>query len=173
MIRRSLHMIAVILIGSVTASGATKEEEAKKYAADLKNKDAKVRLTAVKELGKLGQLQRKLTVPYIDDITKVLSDADAGVRGAAAEALGLIDPEDKKTAVTKIAGLLKNEKSETARTGQEMGLGELGATAEDGDVKRMAREALQEARKKTESKREQKVIQAALLLINGPKKKKD
>jgi hypothetical protein len=35
----------------------------------------------------------------------------------------------------------------------------------------MAREALFEQRKKTESKREQKTIQAALLLITGPKKK--
>ena len=38
---------------------------------------------------------------------------------------------------------------------------------------RHAREALLEARKKTDSKREQKVIQAALLLNTGPKKKKD
>ena len=167
------HGVALLLMSALPAFAATREEEAKKYAADLKNKDAKVRLTAVKELGKLGQLQRKLTTPYIADIMKVLADSDPGVRGAAAEALGLIDPEDKKAAVTKIVEILKDEKSETARTGQETGLGELGATAEDADVKRMAREALMAARKKTESKREQKVIQAALLLINGPKKKKD
>ena len=73
---------------------------------------------------------------------------------------------------SQVADLLKDEKSDTAREGQEMGLGELGATAEDGDVKRMARDALMDARKKhADSKREQKVIQAALLLINGPKKK--
>jgi HEAT repeat protein len=170
MFSRILAISALFLVAASTVA-ATKEEEAKKYAGDLKNKDAKVRLTAVKELGKLGQLQRKLTAPYVADIMKVLTDSDPGVRGAAAEVLGLIDPEDKKEAVSKIAGLLKDEKSETARAGQEMGLGELGATAEDADVKREAREALMAARKKTDSKREQKVIQAALLLINGPKKK--
>ena len=166
-----LRGIALLLIGALPAFAATREEEAKKYAADLKSKEAKVRLTAVKELGKLGQLQRKLTTPYISDITKVLTDSDPGVRGAAAEVLGLIDPEDKKGMVTKLAELLKDEKSETAREGQEMGLGALGATTDDADVKQMARQALMAARKKTESKREQKVIQAALMLINGPKKK--
>ena len=65
---------------------------------------------------------------------------------------------------------LKEEKSEAAREGQETALGMLGATAEEADVKKMAREALLEARKKTESKREQKVIQAALQLITGKKK---
>jgi galactofuranosylgalactofuranosylrhamnosyl-N-acetylglucosaminyl-diphospho-decaprenol beta-1,5/1,6-galactofuranosyltransferase len=50
-------------------------------------------------------------------------------------------------------------------------LNTLAAMADDPDVKKMAREALLEQRKKTESKREQKTIQAALLLINPPKKK--
>jgi HEAT repeat protein len=173
MIRCSQNAIVVLFVAAVSAFAETREEEAKRYAGELKSKEAKVRLNAARELGKLGQLQRKLAAPYVADMTRALTDADAAVRGAAAEALGLVDPEDKKAAVTKIAELLKSEKSEVARTGQEMGLGELGATADDADVKRMAREALQEARKKTDSKREQKVIQAALLLITGPKKKKD
>ena len=55
----------------------------------------------------------------------------------------------------------------------ETGLGELGAlSTEDADARKMARDALLEAQKKyADSKREQKVIQAALQLINGPKKK--
>ena len=52
-----------------------------------------------------------------------------------------------------------------------MSLGELGATAEDEDLKKMARDALLEARKKADGKAEQKVIQAAMQLITGPKKK--
>lgn len=163
---------AVLLLLMAPAMAADREADARRYAADLKNKDAKVRTTALIELGKLGQLQRKLTAPYVSDILKALSDSDAKVRAEAATALGLVDPEDKKEAVTQVAALLKDEKSEVARAGQETGLGELGATAEDADVKKMAREALLEARKKhTDSKREQKTIQAALLLISGPKKK--
>ena len=167
---RLLWVLSLVLCGSTLLVAATREDEAKKYAADLKSKDAKVRLTAVTELGKLGSLQRKLTVPYVADLTKVLTDNDPKIRGEAARVIGLIDVEDKKAAVTQIAGLLKNEKVESAREGQATGLGELGATTEDADVKKMARDALMEARKKTESKREQKVIQAALQLISGRKK---
>src|SRR3954469_2639296 len=87
--------LAVCLVAS-TVSAATREEEAKKYAADLKNKDAKVRQTSVKELGKLGQLQRKLTEPFIDTILGALKDSDAKVRGEAARTLGLIDPPDTR-----------------------------------------------------------------------------
>jgi HEAT repeat protein len=162
---------AGLLVAAVTVAAATREEEAKKYAADLKSKDAKVRLTAAKELGRLGQVQRRLTEPYTSDILAALKDSDPKVRGEAARTLGLIDPSEKKEAVTKLVEILKAEKSEDAREGQEMGIGELGATTDDADVKRTAREALLEARKKTESKREQKTIQAALLLITGPKKK--
>jgi HEAT repeat protein len=159
------------LAAAVTVSAASREEEAKKYAADLKNKDAKVRLTAVKELGRLGQLQRKLTEPYVDNIMGVLKDSDAKVRAEAARTLGIIDPKDTKAAIDKLTELLKAEKSQEAREGQEMGLGELGGTTDDGDLKKAAREALLEARKKADDKREQKVIQAAMLLITGPKKK--
>lgn len=167
---RVLSIVSLVLCGSTLVSAVSREEDAKKYAGDLKSKEVKVRLTAITELGKLGSLQKKLTAPYISEITKVLTDSDPKVRGEAARVLGLIDVDDKKAAVEKIAGILKSEKVEAAREGQETGLGELGATTEDADVKKMARDALVEARKKTESKREQKVIQAAIQLITGKKK---
>jgi len=169
----SLRLVAAVaagLIAGLTAWAAPREEEAKKYAADLKSKDAKVRLTALTELGKLGAAQRKLTEPYTADILAVLKDSDAGVRGEAAKTLAKIDPEDKKGAVNKLIDLLKSDKAETAREGQATGLGELAVMSGDDDLKKSAREALLEARKKTDSKREQKVIQAALLLITGKKK---
>src|SRR4051794_41006917 len=72
--------VAVCLVVPMCLSAATREEEAKRYAKDLKNKDAKVRVPALKELARLGQLQRKLTEPYVDDITGVLKDSDAKVR---------------------------------------------------------------------------------------------
>src|SRR5262249_36408974 len=131
-----------MLVVATALSAATREEEAKRYAADLKSKDAKVRLTALKELGKLGQLQRKLTEPYVDNIMTVLTDSDSKVRGEAARTLGLIDPKDTKAAVEKLAELLKDEKSQDAREGQESGLGELGGTTDDAELKKMAREAL-------------------------------
>lgn len=170
---RSLLGMAVVLCLSLPLTAATREEEAKKYATDLKNKDAKIRLTALRELARLGGAQRKLVEPHFDAIMGVLKDSDPAVRGEAAKTIGIIDVPDKKAAIAKLAELLKDEKSEVAREGQEMGLGELGALATESDLKATARNALMEARKKTESKREQKVIQAAMMLITGPKKKKD
>lgn len=174
MLRRTCPALVVGLIAGLAAAGP-REDEAKKYAADLKNKDAKVRLEAAKELGRLGGASRKLVAPYLSDLMSAMKDKDEKVRGEAAKTLGIADPEDKKAVVKMVADALKDEKSETARAGMETGLGELGAMAtDDADARKMARDALIEARKKyADSKREQKVIQAALILINGPKKKKD
>jgi HEAT repeat protein len=158
-----------LLISSVSA--ASREEEAKKYAANLTNKDAKIRLTAVQELGKLGGAQRKLVEPYIDKLMATLADKDPKVRGEAAKVLGQVDAPNKNAAITKIADLLAEEKSEVARMGMEMGLGQLGAMAEESDLKATARKSLLAARQKTESKPEQRNIQAALQLINPRKKK--
>jgi HEAT repeat protein len=168
--RIAVAFVLALLVGA-SAFAVTREEEAKKYAADLKSKDAKVRLTAVTELGKLGAIQRKLTEPYTADIMSALKDSDEKVRAEAARTLAKIDPKEKKQAVEKLIDLLKSEKSEAAREGQETGLGDLGAMSDDSELKKMAREALLEARKKTDSKREQKIIQAALIQIAGPKKK--
>jgi HEAT repeat protein len=170
MTRRIIAAFALVIFGGATLLAAPREDEAKKYAADLKSKDAKTRATALKELGKLGSIQRKLTEPYTADIMAALKDSDANVRGEAARTVGLIDPTEKKESIEKLIELLKSEKSEAAREGQETGIGELGATTEDMDLKKLAREALLEARKKTDSKREQKTIQAALLLITPRKK---
>jgi HEAT repeat protein len=169
MLRPFCCLLALLVAAPLFA--ATKDEEAKKYAADLKSKDPKVRATAAAELGKLGQIQKRFATPYVTDLINVLTDSDAKVRGESAKALGLIDPDEKKELVDKLAELLKAEKSEVARQGQERGLGELGATAEESDVKNKARGALREAQKKSDSKGEQNTIKAAMEMINGPKKK--
>jgi HEAT repeat protein len=168
--RKIIAAIALFVFASATLLAASREEQAKKYAAELKSKDAKTRVNALKELGDLGAIQRKLTEPYTGDIMATLKDSDANVRGEAARTLARIDPTEKKEAIEKLIELLKNEKSEAAREGQETGIGRLGAMTDDADLKKVAREALLEARKKTDSKREQKTIQAALLLITPRKK---
>lgn len=165
-----LAAVAVLLCGSF-AFAESREEEAKKYAGQLKSKDAKVRLQAVIELGKLGQIQRKLAAPYVPDLIGRLKDSEPRVRAEAAKAVARVDVEDKAAAVKEIAALLKDEKSMPAREGQATALGEIGATAEEESTKQAALAALREARKKTDDKREQKIIQAALVLIVGKKKK--
>ena len=50
------------------------------YAGDLKNKDAKVRLTS-QGTGPAGPAPAELAEPYVKDILAVLKDSDAKVRG--------------------------------------------------------------------------------------------
>ena len=171
MSRRTLAALAICLMIGTALSAASREDEAKKYAKDLKSKDAKIRLTAVQELGKLGSIQHKLIEPYIDNVVNVLKDTDAKVRGEAARTLGLMDPPEKKEMIDKVAGLLKDEKSEIAREGMENGLGSLGALATEPEAKKAALDALTAAAKNAD-KKEMQAIKAARALINPPKKKK-
>lgn len=158
---------------SLTLAAATREEEAKKYAGDLKHKDAKVRLQAVTELGKLGAASLKLVTPYVSNITDAIKDKDARVRGEASRTLGMIDAPDKKAAIEAITTALKNEKEAAARGGMYAGLGDIGALTKEASEKKSCRDALLEARKKVDDKREQKLIQAALQQMNGGPKKKE
>ena len=91
-----------MLLGALGVSAASKEEEAKKAAENLKHKDAKVRLQAVKDLGKLGSASLKLVTPYISQLTEAIKDKDAKVRGEAGRTLGTIDPPDKKAAIDAV-----------------------------------------------------------------------
>src|SRR5687767_4682045 len=138
---RTLSLIALLFGGLVVVAGP-RDEEAKKYAEELKSsKSAKTRQSAAKELGRLGQVQRRVTEPHTDVILAALKDSDPKVRGEAAKTLGLIDPTDKKDAIDKLIAILKSEKSEEAREGQEMGLGSLGGTTDDTELKTKARQA--------------------------------
>ena len=79
------------------ALAANNEADAKKYTKDLKKgKDAKVKITALQELGKLAAIQKSLVANALPEIYKALEDKDAGVRAAAAKCLGACDePADK------------------------------------------------------------------------------
>ena len=163
----------LMLLGALGVSAASKEEEAKKAAENLKHKDAKVRLQAVKELGKLGSASLKLVTPYISQLTEAIKDKDAKVRGEAGRTLGTIDPPDKKAAIDAVLTALKAEKDIGARGNFEMGLGDLGAMTKDADEKKTCLDALREARKNTMDKNEQRMIQSAIQTITGVAKKKN
>lgn len=162
-----------LLIGSMSLSAAGKEEEAKKAAENLKSKDAKVRLQALKDLERLGTASLKLVTPYIQYITDAVKDKDAKVRGEAGRTLGVIDPPDKNAAIEALITALKAEKDIGARGNFEMGIGDLGALTEDADQKKKCLEALREARKNTQDKMEQRKIQTAIQTITGMGKKKN
>jgi HEAT repeat protein len=111
------------------ALAGEKEDMAKRFTDELKKgKDAKVKINALKELGALAQLKKSLVADALPDIYKAAEDKDAGVRAAAAEALGKADePYDKAGAV--LVKLLKEDKDETVKIGALKGLAALGPAA--------------------------------------------
>ena len=157
--------MALFLCGGITwLSAATKEEtDAAKYTALLKkSSNPKEKLTALKELGHLGQISSGLAKPAIPEIMTALDDKDAKVRAEAAHTIGMIDAENKAEIVIKLVKMLNDEKDETVRRGVAMGLGAMGSDAKD------AVSALREARTKAD-KKDARTYQMALQQITGKK----
>jgi HEAT repeat protein len=136
-LRRAFKMasaacLAAGLFGLVLADGlaaADKAEEAKKYHEQLKAaKVAKKKVEALEELGKLGQIMKSLAEPAVPDMLKALADKDAGVRRAAAEAVGKCDP-DPKDVVPALTKLLKEDKDDRVKVAAARGLGYMGESA--------------------------------------------
>ncbi len=140
---RSLAMITLlngvlVLCLAENLFAADKEEQAKKYAMELKtSKDAKTRINALNELAKLAKLMRSLGEPALPEIYKALEDKDPGVRAAAAYCLGECDdlPEKAIPALTKI--LNNGKESEAVRINAAKGLAAMGTHAKDavGDLR--------------------------------------
>jgi len=129
------------------AIAADREADAKKYGEDLKkSKDAKVKVTALQELGKLAALKKTLVEDALPDIYKALEEKDANVRAAAAFCLGQCDePTDK--AVPLLMKMLKNDKEdESVRIGAAKGLASMGSGAKE------ALPTLREIQKNTDKK---------------------
>lgn len=121
----------VLLAGADHLGAAGKADDAKKFTEDLKKgKDTKTKVTALDELGRLGQIQYKYAEAAIPEIFKFLKDKDTGLRTAAARAIGLIGPEDEKT-VEELLVALKAEKDDGAKLAMVVALGQLGTRAKD------------------------------------------
>ena len=61
----------VLLVGTDGADAAGKADDAKKFTEDLKKgKDTKTKVTALDELGRLGQIQYKYAEDAIPDLFK-------------------------------------------------------------------------------------------------------
>lgn len=129
-------MSAVVLFNGLvyfamgpTAAYADNAEDAKKYATDLKKgKDAKTKVAALNELGKLAAIQKKLVADALPDIYKLLEDKDSSIRAAAAQCLGACDePADK--ALPLLIKMLKDDKEDEAKIGATRGLASMGSAA--------------------------------------------
>jgi HEAT repeat protein len=144
------------------AIAASNEADAKKYTEDLKKgKDAKTKVTALQELGKLAAIQKSLVANALPDIYKGLEDKDASIRAAAAECLGKCDePIDK--AVPALLKILKNDKEdESVRIGATRGLASMGSGAKE--ALPTLREIQKNADKKSKLGNAAKTAQKAIL----------
>jgi HEAT repeat protein len=119
----------VLFLSLPSTALASNESDAKKYTQELKtSKDAKTKINALHELGKLAAIMKSYVEGAIPDIYAALNDKDAGVRAAAAQCLGACDePADK--AVPALLKLLKDDKDENVQMGAAKGLASMGPAA--------------------------------------------
>lgn len=161
-------VVGLLLAGGVRADNKENIEAAKKAVETLgKTKDAKVRAEAIAKLGTFGESGLyKYVEPGIPKVIEGLSDKDAGVRAAAALAVGQIGPDDSDEVVKKLAELLK-DKDETVKANAVKGLGSFGEKAK-GAVK-----DLRDAKKDNGDPKSafSKSVDGAIMAIE-PKKKK-
>ena len=158
---------ALFLVVREEALASEKEEEAKKYTDQLrKSKDAKTKITALKELGTLAQIKKSLVADALPDIYKAVEDKDAGVRAAAAEALGKADePYDKAGEI--LVKLIKDDKDEAVRIGAIRGLAAMR------DAAKAALPTIRDVVKETAGDKKSKlggVAKDAVMAIGGGKK---
>lgn len=153
------------LIAAESLVAASKAEDAKKYAEQLKNsKDPKKKAEALEELGKLGQIMKSLVEPAVPDIAKSLEDKSADVRKAGALAYGRVDPNPKE-AVPALVKLLKEDKDEGVKIAAANGLAAMGDKAKE------AVSSLREVQKSEDKKSKlAKAAGDAMRSINGAKK---
>ena len=143
-------------------------KEVEKYINDLKtSKDVKVRVTALTELGKAGQIQKSLVAPAEEAMYKALEDKDAKIRAAAAKSVGMIDPDPKK-AIPILVKMMKEDKDDSVKVAAAQGLGYIGEGATDavGDLKGVIK-----AENKDKSSKLGKAARQALATISPRMKK--
>jgi HEAT repeat protein len=121
--------VGLIFIALAPLARADKKQDVARLMKELHAKDAKTRITAAEELGHIGQVKKSLTEPAVPALIDALHDSDAGVRKAAANSLGKVDP-DVKLAVPPLTDALK-DKASPVRQAAAGALGLIGPDAKE------------------------------------------
>jgi HEAT repeat protein len=142
---RQLITIAVgcLFLGLGTATVSAQSRRAAELIKDLSDKNAKVRLHAAEELGRLAAVKladAQSALPALKTAQK--KDPDPGVRKAALEALGIIEPETK-TYLPLLIDTVKRDRDPLVLSAASAALAQLGPQAKS------ALPALTEAHKAT------------------------
>src|SRR6266446_4284045 len=122
-------VVGLVFSAMVSPCLADKKDDVARLMKELKAKDAKTRIAAAEELGHIGQVKKSLTEPAVPVLIDALHDSDAGVRKAAANSLGKVDP-DVKLAIPALTDALK-DKAPPVRQAAASALGLIGPDAKD------------------------------------------
>ena len=104
------------------------KEDAARYTKDLSSKDTKVKIRALQELAKIGQIQKSLIKEAEPKMLAELEAKEPMIRAAAAKAIGMIDP-DPKVVIPKLTKMLADDKEEDVQVAAADGLGAMGRAA--------------------------------------------
>ena len=128
MFRTLLPMLAIVLATSHASALPSPAEIAKHLKTLQSSSDTKARVTALMELAKAGQVNKRLIKDAEPAMVKALDDKDDAVRAAAAQAVGMIalDPEE---IVPKLTTMLEKDKVEAVKIGALQGLAAMGKEA--------------------------------------------
>ncbi len=118
----------LLFLSTTPEALAGNEEDAKKWAMDLKSKDTKARVVALQGLGRLAAIMKSYVTGALPDIYKALGDKDASIRAAAAQCIGACDEPPEKV-VPELVKLLKDDKDEGVKLGAVKGLASMGSGA--------------------------------------------
>ena len=153
----SIGLLAIGLLGFATINelaAASKEKEAQRHIQTLRtSQDPKAVVSALEELGKLGQIIKSLAAPAIPEIMIALKHSDPKIRAAAAVAIGKVDA-DPKEVLPVLIKMLKDDPAEEVKIAATRGLAAMGD---------MAKPATKELRElsKTDELRKTKLGRAA------------
>ncbi len=152
-------VLGVIGLGTLEAD-VPKKLDASKSITSLKNsRSARDRVEAAEEIGRIGSIRASAVKDAIEPLLSALKgDSDAGVRAAAAKALGMIAP-DAETTVPVLTEALR-DKAMNVKAAAAGALGQYGAEA------RSALPALRELAS-NKDKKEKKLSQAARMAIKS------
>ena len=158
---KTLLLVAgCLLLAPAEEQAVPRKEQVPSLIKLLKNKDAKARAGAAEDLGQVGAVRAQDAEPAVIPLKDALRDKDAGVRRAAAVALGKIRLEAKAVVPELAQGL--EDRSSAVVQASAVALGAFGAEA------REALPALQKAQKNAGAdKKLRKVIQGAIQQIRA------
>jgi len=179
--RIAVLSVGCLLLGLVQAEAdGPKKEEIGKHIKTLTEKDEKARLNACKGIAEIGQLKASYGKDAVVPLTAMVrKDDSARVRAEAANALGIIDPEESAPVVKALMEALKEDKDDGVHRAAVGALGRLGTKAKDAlptlreeqeRVQKLIADAGDDKAKAKRFKEQMKTISGAIQSVSGSKK---